>query len=52
MEWLTVTAQLYQRVYVRGVLLAARNWPVLFTVLIYSTRFFLASAPRSWRRSA
>ena len=37
MEWFTVTAQLYKLVYTRGVLLAAKNWPVLFTVLVYST---------------
>lgn len=37
MEWLTVTAQLYRQVYSNGVQLAAKNWPVLFTVLIYST---------------
>lgn len=37
MEWLTVTAQLYKQVYSRGVVLAAKNWPVLFTVLVYST---------------
>lgn len=37
MEWLTVTVQLYRQVYSRGVLLAAKNWPVLFTVLVYST---------------
>ena len=37
MEWLTVTARLYQQVYARGVVLAAKNWPVLFTVLFYST---------------
>jgi len=36
-EWLRITAQLYLRAYSRGVQLAARNWPVLFTVLVYST---------------
>ena len=36
MEWLSVTLGLYRQVYSRGVLLAAKNWPVLFTVLVYS----------------
>ena len=44
MEWLTVTAQLYGAVYSKGVQLAARNWPVLFTVLIYSTLLGLGAS--------
>ncbi len=36
MEWLTVTAQLYRHACVKGAQLAVKNWPVLFTVLLYS----------------
>lgn len=43
MEWLSITLQLYRQVYSRGVLLAARNWPVLFTVLIYSALLTLGA---------
>jgi hypothetical protein len=35
-EWLAVTAQIYRQVCVKGARLALRNWPVLFTVLVYS----------------
>jgi hypothetical protein len=42
-EWLTVTLRLYRQVYARGVALATRNWPVLFTVLVYSALLSLGA---------
>ena len=36
LESLTATLAIYQRAFTRGALLAARNWPVLLTVFVYS----------------
>jgi hypothetical protein len=36
MEWLTVTALMYRRVFARAAVLAFRNWPLLGTVFVYS----------------
>ncbi len=36
-EWFLVTLSIYRRVFVRAATLAARNWPVLGTVFVYST---------------
>ncbi len=36
MEWLTVTALMYRRVFSRAAALAFRNWPLLGTVFVYS----------------
>ena len=37
MEWLLVTFAIYRRVFARAAVLAARNWPVMATVFVYST---------------
>jgi hypothetical protein len=36
-EWVLVTLNIYRRVFVRAASLAARNWPVMGTVFVYST---------------
>ena len=36
MEWLAVTIQIYRKAFVRGAVLALKNWPVFASLLAYS----------------
>lgn len=47
-EWFLVTLRIYRKVFVRAAALAARNWPVLGTVFVYSA-IMSVTAVVSWR---
>ena len=42
-EWLSVTLSMYRKVFSRASILAAKNWPVLLTVLAYTALHYAAT---------
>jgi hypothetical protein len=46
-EWLFVTLSMYRRVFMRASSLAARNWPVLLSVFVYSVIMTLTAVVAS-----